>query len=178
MARGWVYVITNLAMPGLVKVGYTLKDPILRAQELNHTGAPHPYAVYYDVLVHEPRALEQKLHHLLLNVREGKEWFRLTPVEAARKIRETAGTDLLLEHGAIDEADEVEAEDFTTVHEADSYKNICEFAGCELQSEHVFNDHRYCLWHFREIRNPRKALSIRLLREEQERALGKVPTIA
>ncbi len=43
--RGWVYVITNAAMPGLVKVGYSLKDPSLRARGLGNTGAPHQYEV-------------------------------------------------------------------------------------------------------------------------------------
>jgi hypothetical protein len=32
--RGWVYVIFNEAMPDLVKVGYSTKDPNLRAEEL------------------------------------------------------------------------------------------------------------------------------------------------
>ncbi|KFC76184.1 GIY-YIG nuclease family protein [Massilia sp. LC238] len=43
--KGWVYVITNKAIPDLVKVGYSRKDPELRAAELNNTGAPHPYMV-------------------------------------------------------------------------------------------------------------------------------------
>ena len=41
--KGWVYVISNQAMPDLVKVGFSTKDPTLRASELNHTGSPHPY---------------------------------------------------------------------------------------------------------------------------------------
>jgi len=56
--RGWIYIITNKSMPGLVKIGYSLKDPIIRASELAHTGSPHPYAVEYDVLVVEPRTLD------------------------------------------------------------------------------------------------------------------------
>ena len=32
---GWVYVLTNDAMPGLVKVGQTYKTPEIRAQELS-----------------------------------------------------------------------------------------------------------------------------------------------
>lgn len=46
--RGWVYIITNKSMPGLVKIGYTMKDPELRAAELYNTGSPHPYKVDYD----------------------------------------------------------------------------------------------------------------------------------
>jgi len=36
--KGWVYVITNKAMPSLVKVGFLTKDPGLRAKELGNTG--------------------------------------------------------------------------------------------------------------------------------------------
>lgn len=86
--RGWVYVITNPAMPGLVKIGFSTKDPLLRASELANTGAPHPYEVEYDALVDSPRELEGRLHRALLLHREGREWFRLsvhTAVEALRK---------------------------------------------------------------------------------------------
>jgi len=37
--KGWVYVISNKAMSGLVKVGYSTKDPELRAAELSHTAS-------------------------------------------------------------------------------------------------------------------------------------------
>lgn len=80
--KGWVYVISNKAMDGLVKVGYSTKDPELRAEELNHTGSPHPYVVEYEALVEEPRQIEQKVHKLLSNTNEGKEWFRCS-VEVA-----------------------------------------------------------------------------------------------
>ena len=46
--KGWVYVISNKAMPGIIKVGYSNKDPKERAAELG-TGAPHPYKVEYEI---------------------------------------------------------------------------------------------------------------------------------
>jgi hypothetical protein len=49
--KGWVYVISNKAMEGLIKVGHSTKDPELRAQELDHTGSPHPYIVEYEMLI-------------------------------------------------------------------------------------------------------------------------------
>lgn len=88
--RGWVYVITNKAMPGLVKVGYSTKDPQLRAAELGGTGSPYPYEVEFDILVYEPREVEKCVHRALAEFREGKEWFRLTPHAAAVEIRKHA----------------------------------------------------------------------------------------
>ncbi len=86
--KGWVYVIFNKAMPGLVKVGYSMKDPELRASELNHTGSPHPYCVDYEMLVYEPRDVEQRAHKLLSDWSEGKEWFRCSTEEAVAVIKE------------------------------------------------------------------------------------------
>ena len=164
MLRGWVYIITNRAMPDLIKIGFSTKDPVLRAQELNHTGTPHPYSVAYDALVFEPRALEQEMHEILSAKKEGKEWFRLTVSEAGRSIRVAAGERLLMERGssmyplsAIDADTELPRFD------------PCQFKGCEKESQHTLGEARYCLWHFREMRNPSQATAIRLLREEQER---------
>lgn len=95
--RGWVYIITTKSMPGLLKVGFTLKDPDLRAQELGRTGLPHPYVVEFEVLVAHPKAIEQKVHATLKNVREGKEWFRCSIEHAVSKIREAVGSNAILE---------------------------------------------------------------------------------
>lgn len=38
--RGWVYVIDNPAMPDILKIGYSTKDPSLRAKELASRGFP------------------------------------------------------------------------------------------------------------------------------------------
>jgi hypothetical protein len=95
--KGWVYVITNNAMPGLVKVGYSRKDPELRAEELNHTGSPHPYLVDYELLIDEPYQVERKTHKLLSAKREAKEWFRCTPEEAVAAIKQIAGDRIITE---------------------------------------------------------------------------------
>ena len=83
---GWVYIFTNKAMPGLVKVGYTTKCPKERAQRLNHSGVPYPYVVEYAVQVEEPHSFEQQVHRNLADCRAGKEWFRCSVVHAATAI--------------------------------------------------------------------------------------------
>ena len=96
--RGWVYVISNKAMPNLLKVGYSRKDPQLRAKELDHTGSPHPYIVEYDVLVIDPYIVEQRVHTELGFRAEGKEWFRCSVPEAIICIRNITGNDAMLEN--------------------------------------------------------------------------------
>jgi len=88
--KGWVYIISNPAMPGLIKVGHSTKDPELRAQELNNTGSPHPYVVEYEMLIEEPFRVEQQGHKALASFREGKEWFRCSSEEAIAVIQHIA----------------------------------------------------------------------------------------
>jgi hypothetical protein len=85
--RGWVYVLSNKAMPELLKIGYSTKDPSLRVQELNTTGLPHPFCVEYDALVVGPREVEQAVHAHLKSHHEAKEFFRVTVHTAVSAIR-------------------------------------------------------------------------------------------
>lgn len=95
--KGWVYVISNPAMPGLLKVGFSLKDPALRARELAHTGSPHPYKVEYEMLLENPRDAEQRAHSRLASFREGKEWFHCTLEQAISAVKAVASAPILLE---------------------------------------------------------------------------------
>lgn len=90
-------MISNKAMPGLVKIGFSTKDPELRAAELNHTGSPHPYSVEYELLIENPYQIEQKTHKHLSANREAKEWFRCSPEEAVSAIKQVAGNGIITE---------------------------------------------------------------------------------
>ncbi len=98
--KGWVYIITTKSMPHLVKVGFSTKDPELRAAELNNTGNPYPYEVAYDVLVNEPRDVEQIAHGLLKNkgVHENKEWFNCSIDIAVEAIKKASAGGIILEN--------------------------------------------------------------------------------
>jgi hypothetical protein len=71
-------------MPGLVKVGYSTKDPTLRVKELDGTGIPTPFQVIYWALVNEPFAIEQSLHSHLKSYRvsEQREFFKISELGA------------------------------------------------------------------------------------------------
>lgn len=107
--KGWVYVISNDAMPGLVKVGFTSKDPDLRASELNHTGSPLPYVVDYEVLIEHPRDIEQQVHRKLSEFRKGREWFRCTPEFAVSVVQQIVGDGAIVE--SFKRADRLKAEE-------------------------------------------------------------------
>jgi hypothetical protein len=124
--RGWVYVISNPAMIGILKIGFSTKDPELRAKEFDHTNSPHPFVVEYDVLVQSPRDLEQAVHKKLLHVNEGKEWFRCSLSEAITAIREVVGSELLLENYMKMDRDNVIEFDKNNLDNADAQFKIGE----------------------------------------------------
>ncbi len=112
--RGWVYVMTNKSMPGLVKIGFSTKDPHLRADELNGTWCPHPFVVAYDALVEDPRVVEQAAHRELSPNHEAKEYFRVSvdaAIQVLRQVLSKQGKSTLLERGAHRSQDPTESPD-------------------------------------------------------------------
>jgi cyclophilin family peptidyl-prolyl cis-trans isomerase len=93
--KGYVYVIVTKSTPDLVKVGFSLKDPELRAIELGNTGSPHPYSVAYEIYVDNPRMIEQQTHQLLKECHEGKEWFKCSVSDAVKTIKLALGGNTL-----------------------------------------------------------------------------------
>ena len=93
--KGWVYIISNRSMPGLIKVGCTGQDPELRAEGLGGTHSPHPYKVEYEILIEQPEKIEGLAHRALSEYREGKEWFRCTVEKGIAAVKQVAG-DLII----------------------------------------------------------------------------------
>ncbi len=95
--RGWVYVLTNPSMPGLVKVGMTRGTPEARARELSRsTGVPRSFAVVASARVRDPEAVEAAVHAALAGrrVNSRREFFRVGKREAARALRRASGQGL------------------------------------------------------------------------------------
>jgi hypothetical protein len=96
---GWVYILTNPAMPGLVKIGHTARRPERRAAELTAaTGVPAPFTVAWaHPVVGDHEALEGIVHGQLARcrARHNREFFRCS-VPVARQIIEREAAALLL----------------------------------------------------------------------------------
>jgi len=79
----YVYVLTNEAMPGLVKIGRT-NDLDSRLRGLYVTSVPFPFECHYAVVVDnasEANILESKLHNLFdeNRINPRREFFRVSP---------------------------------------------------------------------------------------------------
>ena len=62
MAKGIVYVLSNPAMSGLVKIGYTDKDVAKRIRDLSTTSVPFRFNCLMAKSVDDAQALEKAMH--------------------------------------------------------------------------------------------------------------------
>ncbi|WP_067504477.1 GIY-YIG nuclease family protein [Actinoplanes sp. TFC3] len=87
---GFVYVLSNPAMPGLVKVGYTDLLPENRARKLRSTGVPLHFTVEHRMLTSHPQAVERAAHRILRGVRvsEQREFFATEVPVAVNAVRQ------------------------------------------------------------------------------------------
>ena len=100
--EGWVYVMENRAMPGLVKLGQSTHIPEWRARQLSSTSVPYPFTVAYRALVDDYRRVETASKAVLGRCREGKEFYRCGPGQAAEVIRQVAGAAMMYERSSAD----------------------------------------------------------------------------
>lgn len=85
MSVGYVYVLSNRLMPGLVKIGFTTNDVKRRVAELSSaTGVPAPFEIEYYCLTKHPGRVEREVHRDLAAHRlQNREFFS---VDVARAI--------------------------------------------------------------------------------------------
>lgn len=77
-----VYVLTNSAMPGLVKIGKTTQDEVdLRMKQLFSTGVPVPFECAFACRVRDASVVERALHHAFgqTRINPTREFFRIEP---------------------------------------------------------------------------------------------------
>lgn len=61
--EGYVYILSNPVMPGLVKIGFTTEDDInVRLNGLFQTGVPVPFDVEYACRIPDCKKVERALH--------------------------------------------------------------------------------------------------------------------
>ena len=89
----WVYILTNPAMEGMVKIGYTTNDPHTRAEQISRgTGVPLGYEVAWAYKCYKGERIEKEVHKYFKKQRVSptREFFRVT-LEEAKQIIEQIG---------------------------------------------------------------------------------------
>ena len=96
--KGWVYVATMQDAEGVVKIGYSFKDPVQRVKQWSEiTGAPGKAKLIYSGLFENPRKIESATHRHFKEFRTRGEWFRVSAQEAIKTIQNIS-TPLYEEH--------------------------------------------------------------------------------
>lgn len=89
----WVYILTNSAMPGMLKIGYTKLDPFKRASQISRgTGVPLGFDVEWAYKCFKGERVEQEVHRYFKKQRVNKqrEFFKVS-LEEAQQIIEKIG---------------------------------------------------------------------------------------
>ena len=97
-----IYVLSNEAMPGLVKIGKTTQHSVdSRISQLYTTGVPYPFKCEYAVEVIDCHLVEKSLHIAFRNnrVNPNREFFDIHPeqVIAILKLLDCGGKDVTVE---------------------------------------------------------------------------------
>jgi hypothetical protein len=79
-----VYILTNEAMPGYIKIGRTGTSVEQRMKELHTTSVPLPFQCYYAAKVEDDVVLERALHSAFddYRIQKNREFFKLDPYKA------------------------------------------------------------------------------------------------
>ena len=84
MSEGIVYVLTNPAMPGMVKIGKTSRGMSRRLTELYSTGVPLPFECAYAARVEDESKVERAFHQAFgpYRINPRREFFDIEPEQA------------------------------------------------------------------------------------------------
>jgi hypothetical protein len=87
MSSGFVYLFTNDAMPGIVKIGFTRGTLKERKKSLVTTGVPGKFEIEFAISSLQPEILEKKIHKHLRKYRYSKEFFKCELTILIREIK-------------------------------------------------------------------------------------------
>lgn len=130
-SKGYVYILINISMPGLVKVGKSTRSPEIRAAELSQaSGVPHSFQIVYQTLVDNCDLAEREVHRFLNPFRENsnREFFRIPVNRAIDVLRK------VISENNLQESD----------HEIDPYRFAYEeFHSAEALFQKVISNEKY-----------------------------------
>ena len=91
-----VYILTNEAMPGIIKIGWTDNSIEQRMKELDKTATPLLFTCYYAKRVNDPTFVESKMHQAFdeFRIRDNREFFRMSPEQAKAALEIADGEDV------------------------------------------------------------------------------------
>lgn len=138
-----VYVLTNSAMPGLVKIGYTTQDDAnSRIGQLYTTGVPVPFELNYACKVQNAEEVERALHVAFSpqRINPKREFFKIEPEQAIAILKllhtEDATSEIERQPTSIDQESVIAAEQLKSKRPKMNFLEMGIPIGAELHSVH------------------------------------------
>lgn len=136
-----VYVLTNSAMPGLVKIGYTAQeDANTRIGQLYTTGVPVPFKLEFACKVKNADEVEKALHVAFApnRINPRREFFQMDPEQAIAILRllhvEEATTEVESQPSPVDEESKTAGERLKSRRPNLNFEEMGIPIGAELRS--------------------------------------------
>jgi T5orf172 domain len=106
-----VYVLTNEAMEGMVKIGRTTTSVEQRIKELDNTSIPLPFQCFYAAEVGNSSLVESKLHRIFSDkrIRTNREFFRVDANQVREAIQLAELSDVTPKVDVVVDASDVQA---------------------------------------------------------------------
>ena len=96
-----VYILTNESMPEFVKIGFTHGKVGERIKQLDRTGVPLPFEIYYAANVEDAKKEEKWLHSIFADrrARDNREFFKMNPEYAALALKRVEIDEVIIDSG-------------------------------------------------------------------------------
>ncbi|BED92540.1 MAG: GIY-YIG nuclease family protein [Candidatus Paraimprobicoccus trichonymphae] len=96
---GKIYILTNDAMPNIIKIGSTEKNIEDRIKEFDTTGVPLPFRCHYAIEIENQLEKEKYIHDAFSDhrLRKNREFFELAPERAVSILKAIGGREISIE---------------------------------------------------------------------------------
>jgi hypothetical protein len=107
----YVYILTNEAMPGILKIGFTENPVSERILQLDTTSVPVPFQCYYAARVEDSKKVEKALHTAFgdFRVRPNREFFKMDPFRVKAILEVLATEDVTPKNELVASSDDLKA---------------------------------------------------------------------
>lgn len=111
MTKGIIYILTNEAMPGYVKIGKTTTSVEDRMKGLDSTGIPLPFECHFAAQVDEMDMIEKHLHDAFSDqrVRQRREFFEISPERVRSALLIAGGIDVTPKGEVVEDEEDIKA---------------------------------------------------------------------
>lgn len=96
MEHGYIYILSNPAMPDIYKIGKTTRDVRDRIDDLYTTGVPFPFQIIKVYEVDEMTKTEELLHEIFKTdrINQKREFFKLDPIRVIKALELAHANDI------------------------------------------------------------------------------------